>query len=114
MTAAFAGCGVYSDTSVCSDMQYGVDGEVKAKRGRFHCLVAQRLDAMSGAAHVPIRDQEELQTAAAVPPFLRSLLPEHVQVCTRSRAIVGPLLTKACAFRLPREPAFHSMDQKYT
>ena len=62
------------------ETQYGVDGEVKAKRGRFHCLVAQRLDAQTGAAHKLASEQDVLQTAAAVPAFFRLMLPEHLQV----------------------------------
>lgn len=62
-------------------VQFGVDGEKKAKRGRFHCLVAQRLAGKTGAAHMSLREQETPQTAAAVPAFFRFLMPEHLQVC---------------------------------
>ena len=102
---------MHSDTFVSSDTQYGVDGEIKAKRGRFHCLVAaQRLDAMTSAALEPSREQEVLQTAAAVPPFFRSLLPEHLQVCTRGRTIVGSLLAYILRILHSNESCFQSIQ----
>lgn len=56
--------------------QFGVDGEVKAQRGQFLCLVAHRL----GAAEAEPAAEQHSMPGAAVPPFFKFLLSEPLRV----------------------------------
>jgi hypothetical protein len=56
--------------------QFGVDGEVKAQRGQFLCLVAHRL----GAAQAEPAAEQHGMPGAAVPPFFKLLLSEPLRV----------------------------------